>query len=131
MNFLNEVSHRFPDAISFAAGRPFEGFFDLEDIHRYLRRYADHLRAAFDGDEVLVRRTVMQYGRTKGIIHDLIAQHLLIDEGITIEPDSIVVTVGCQEGLYLTLRALRRTDRDAPLGRATLLRGPGRGCRPR
>ncbi len=37
MNFLNEVAQRFPDAVSLAAGRPFEGFFDLDDVHRYLR----------------------------------------------------------------------------------------------
>ncbi len=115
MNFLNEVSHRFPDAVSFAAGRPFEGFFDLEEVHGYLRAYRDHLLAEFDGDEVMVRRTLLQYGRTKGVIHGLVARNLLVDEGIDVDPESIVVTVGCQEALYLTLRALRRTEQDALL----------------
>jgi (S)-3,5-dihydroxyphenylglycine transaminase len=115
MNFLNEVALRFPDAISFAAGRPFEGFFDLDEIHRYLEIYRQHLMNRLDGNEAAVRRTMLQYGRTKGIIHDLITEHLRIDEGISVDPESIVVTVGCQEALYLTLRALRRNDNDAVL----------------
>jgi (S)-3,5-dihydroxyphenylglycine transaminase len=115
MNFLNEVAHRFPGAISLAAGRPFEGFFDLDDVHRRLDVFAQYLRERLGGDEVKVRRTILQYGRTKGIIHELIARHLQVDEGITVDPEAVVVTVGCQEALYLTLRALRRTDRDALL----------------
>lgn len=115
MNFLNEVAHRFPDAVSLAAGRPFEGFFDLDDVHRRLDVFAQYLRERLGGDEAKVRRTILQYGRTKGIIHELIARHLQVDEGITVDPEAVVVTVGCQEALYLTLRALRRTDRDALL----------------
>ena len=115
MNFLNEVAHRFPDAVSLAAGRPFEGFFDLDDVHRRLDVFAQYLRERLGGDEVKVCRTILQYGRTKGIIHELIARHLQVDEGITVDPEAVVVTVGCQEALYLTLRALRRTDRDALL----------------
>lgn len=115
MTFLNEIAHDFADAISFAAGRPYEGFFDVEDVHRYVRTFADHLRQRLDGDEVAVRRALLQYGRTKGIIHELIAKNLAIDEDITVDPESIVVTVGCQEALYLTLRTLRRTQEDALL----------------
>lgn len=58
---------------------------------------------------------MLQYGRTKGIIHDMVARHLSVDEGITADPESIVVTVGCQEALYLALRALRRDERDVLL----------------
>ncbi|MFJ8477279.1 PLP-dependent aminotransferase family protein [Kitasatospora sp. NPDC094011] len=115
MNFLNEVSQRFPEAVSFAAGRPFEGLFDTELVHRHLRRYTEHLMERFDGDVTLVRRTVLQYGRTKGIIHDLIAKNLAVDENVVVDPESIVVTVGCQEALFLTLRALRRTEQDCLL----------------
>jgi (S)-3,5-dihydroxyphenylglycine transaminase len=58
---------------------------------------------------------LLQYGRTKGIIHDLVARNLAVDENIEVDPESVVVTVGCQEALYLTLRALRRTEQDALL----------------
>jgi (S)-3,5-dihydroxyphenylglycine transaminase len=115
MTFLNEVAHRFPDAISFAAGRPYEGFFDTVLVHDYLRTFRDHLTAKFDGDQTLVRRTMLQYGPTKGIINDLVASHLAVDEHIDASPESIVVTVGCQEAMYLTLRALRTDAQDALL----------------
>jgi (S)-3,5-dihydroxyphenylglycine transaminase len=115
MNFLNEIAQRYPDAISLAAGRPYEGFFDLDDLPRYLSLYRRHLGEQLGGDDEAVRRTVLQYGRTKGVIHDLIARHLLVDEGIEADPEHLVVTVGCQEALYLTLRALRRDEHDVLL----------------
>ncbi|GIH10955.1 aminotransferase [Rhizocola hellebori] len=115
MNFLNEIALRFPDAISFAAGRPYDEFFSSELIHRYLDTYRAHLLAESGDDEVHVRRMLLQYGRTKGIINDLIAKSLLVDEDIDVDPESIVVTVGAQEALYLVLRALRRTDHDVVL----------------
>ncbi len=115
MNFLNEVAQRYPDAVSLAAGRPFEGYFDLDAIPRYLDTFRRHLTSELGGDEAAVTRTILQYGRTKGIIHGLIAENLRIDEGIVADPESIVVTVGCQEALYLTLRALRRTEKDVLL----------------
>ncbi|MEH0541632.1 alpha-hydroxy acid oxidase [Streptomyces sp. B21-105] len=46
MNFLNEITHRYPEAISFAPGRPYDGFFDTEQIFTYLRRYLDHLETS-------------------------------------------------------------------------------------
>ncbi len=114
MNFLNEVSHHYPDAISLAAGRPTEEFFALEDLHRYLDLFADHLRSK-GYDESAVRRTIFQYGRTKGIIHDLVARNLAVDEDIHVDPEAIVVTVGCQEAMVLTLRALRSGPDDVLL----------------
>ncbi|MFI9331087.1 PLP-dependent aminotransferase family protein [Kitasatospora sp. NPDC052868] len=115
MNFLNEISARYPQAVSFAAGRPTEDFFDLEDVHRHLRRFTGYLRTERGLSEAEVRRTLMQYGRTKGIIHELIAAHLGVDEGITADPESVVVTNGCQEAMYLVLRALGRGPRDVVL----------------
>ncbi|MGY4770476.1 aminotransferase-like domain-containing protein [Kribbella sp. CWNU-51] len=114
MNFLNEVSHHYPDAISLAAGRPTEEFFALEDLHRDLDLFADHLRSK-GYDEPAVRRTIFQYGRTKGIIHDLVARNLVVDEDIHVDPEAIVVTVGCQEAMVLTLRALRSGPDDVLL----------------
>ncbi|MCX2928436.1 PLP-dependent aminotransferase family protein [Streptomyces sp. NEAU-W12] len=115
MNFLNEVAGRYPDALSLAAGTPYEGFYDVEDIHRALRVFTDHLRTERGFGEQRVRRTLLQYGRTKGIIHELIARQLAEDEGIHVDPEAVVVTTGCQEALFLTLRLLRRDDRDVLL----------------
>lgn len=114
MNFLNEVAQHYPDAISLAAGRPCEEFYDVEDLHSYLRTFTAYLESQ-GYDEAAVRRTLFQYGRTKGIIHGLVAENLRIDEGIEVDPESIVVTVGCQEAMVLVLRALRAGPTDVLL----------------
>lgn len=115
MTFLNEIAGRFPDAVSFAAGRPYEEFFEVEAVHRYLRRYCDHLRAEHGMSERQVNRVLLQYGRTKGIVHDLVATNLSVDEGMDVDPEAVVVTVGAQEGMFLVLRALRTDPRDVLL----------------
>ncbi|MFG2169105.1 aminotransferase-like domain-containing protein [Micromonospora chersina] len=105
MNFLNEVTMRYPDAISFAPGRPYDGFFDTGHIFAHLHRYLDHL--AEQGQSPQQIRTAMyQYGPTAGQIRDLIADSVRVDERIDVTPESIVVTVGAQESMLLTLRAL-------------------------
>ncbi|HEX4728471.1 MAG TPA: hypothetical protein VH298_11785, partial [Jatrophihabitans sp.] len=68
MNFLNEVAQRFPNAVSLAAGRPFEEFFELEALDRYLRRFCQYLADELGYSAEQVRRTLFQYGRTKGIV---------------------------------------------------------------
>ncbi|MFB8168386.1 aminotransferase class I/II-fold pyridoxal phosphate-dependent enzyme [Kitasatospora purpeofusca] len=105
MNFLNEVTTRYPQAISFAPGRPYDGFFDTEQLFTHLRRYLDHLEAqgASPGQ---VRDALFQYGPTGGRIRELIADSLRKDEKTDVAPESIVVTVGCQEAMFLAVRAL-------------------------
>jgi (S)-3,5-dihydroxyphenylglycine transaminase len=115
MNFLNEVAGRFPEAISLAPGRPSEEYYDVEDLPRYLRRFCDHLAAEKGADAASVRRTLFQYGRAKGIINDLLARHLARDEGVDVDPESVVVTVGCQEAMVVALRALRTDEHDVVL----------------
>ncbi|QKW22914.1 PLP-dependent aminotransferase family protein [Kitasatospora sp. NA04385] len=106
MTFLNEVTGRYPDAVSFAPGRPYEEFFDPADIPKHLETYLHHLRAERGLTEAQVRQEVFQYGRTKGLIAPLIARALAADEGIDTDPEALVVTVGAQEGMLLVLRAL-------------------------
>lgn len=105
MTFLNEITTRYPGAVSFAPGRPYDGFFDHEQIFTHLRGYLDHL-ARRGRSEHDLRTTLYQYGRTAGEIRDIVARSLLLDEGIEVEPESIVVTVGAQEAMLLVLRAL-------------------------
>jgi (S)-3,5-dihydroxyphenylglycine transaminase len=115
MELLNEISERYPRAISFAAGRPTSEFFDPDEIGRYLaayRRYAAE-QAGHGPDQI--RRTLFQYGRTKGVVHDIVARHLAVDENIAVDPESIVVTVGCQEAMFLVIRALCAGPRDVLL----------------
>jgi (S)-3,5-dihydroxyphenylglycine transaminase len=105
MNFLNEVAGRFPDAISLAAGRPYDEFYRLSDVDRYLNRYTEHLRAS-GRPEPAIRTALMQYGRTNGQIGALIARMLDIDENIRVDPAAVMVTAGCQEAMVIALRGL-------------------------
>ncbi len=112
MNFLNEVAFRYPKAISFAPGRPYDGFFDTEQIFTYIRSYLDRL-AAEGNSPGQIRSALFQYGPTAGRIRELIASSLREDENIDVPAGSIVVTVGCQEAMLLVLRALISGPGDA------------------
>jgi len=115
MNFLNEVASRYPGAVSFASGRPTEDFFDVALLHHYIEVYCRYLSDDLGLTQEQVNRTLFQYGRTKGIIHELIARYLATDEGISADPEAIVVTVGYQEAMFAVARALRADDRDVLL----------------
>jgi (S)-3,5-dihydroxyphenylglycine transaminase len=105
MNFLNEITCRYPDAVSFAPGRPHEGYLGVDDIFGFLQGYLAHLaRGGIPPEQVL--SAVYQYGPTAGRIRELIADWLRKDEGIQVAAEAIVVTVGCQEAMLLALRAL-------------------------
>lgn len=114
MNFLNEVASRFPAAISLAAGRPFDEFYAVEDVERYLAVYIASLRAQGLG-EAQVRQTILQYGRTNGQLGAMIARMLDIDEDIRVPAESIMVTAGCQEAMIIALRGLCATPEDVVL----------------
>jgi (S)-3,5-dihydroxyphenylglycine transaminase len=114
MNFLNEVTLRYPRAISFAPGRPYDGFFDTEQVITHIRGYLDFL-AAEGNSPSQIRDAVFQYGPTAGRIRELIAHSLRQDENIDVAPEAIVVTVGCQEAMFLALRALISGPGDALL----------------
>nr|WP_274562616.1 PLP-dependent aminotransferase family protein [Streptomyces spiramyceticus] len=105
MTFLNEVTHRYPDAISFAPGRPYDGLFDTEQIITDIRRYLDHLTEQGSSPQA-IRTAMYQYGPTAGQIREIIADSLRVDENIDVPHESIVVTVGAQEAMLLVLRAL-------------------------
>jgi (S)-3,5-dihydroxyphenylglycine transaminase len=114
MNFLNEVTFRYPEAISFAPGRPYDGFFDVEQIFTHIRRYLAHL-AENGSSPAQIRDALFQYGPTAGRIRGLIADCLRRDENIDVPAESIVVTVGCQEAMFLAVRALISGPADALL----------------
>lgn len=115
MNFLNEVTARFPDAISFGPGRPHEEPFDVDMIASYLRAYTEHLSEHRGLSDRQISSLLFQYGRTNGQIHDLIATTVRNDEGLAVSAESVVVTVGAQEGIVLVLRALVRHPTDVIL----------------
>ncbi len=114
MNFLNEVANRFPAAISLAAGRPFDEFYDVTDIGRFLDSYVGYLRAQ-GMSEARVRQAILQYGRTNGQLGPMIARMLEIDEHISVPAESIMVTSGCQEAMIIALRGLCAEPEDVVL----------------
>jgi len=114
MNFLNEIAGRFPDAISLAAGRPFDEFYAVSDVERYLTAYIGHLRAQ-GLDESRIRTAILQYGRTNGQLGEMIARMLEIDEDIRVPADGIMVTAGCQEAMVIALRGLCASADDVVL----------------
>jgi (S)-3,5-dihydroxyphenylglycine transaminase len=115
MNFLNEVAIRFPDAISFAPGRPYDEPFDAAVVAGYLQAYERHLEQDRGLSHQHAGGLLFQYGRTKGQIHDLVAATVANDDRIEVDPEAVVVTVGAQEGMLLVLRALIRDQRDVAL----------------
>ncbi|RUL69269.1 PLP-dependent aminotransferase family protein [Dyella choica] len=97
MNFLNEVSGNFPDAIALAAGRPTERYFG--------RLSSDALREAIDHYGCSTTQ-LLQYGRTAGVINTLVATQLRRDEGVPADANRLIITAGCQEAIALCLSAL-------------------------
>jgi (S)-3,5-dihydroxyphenylglycine transaminase len=115
MTFLNEVTLRFPDAISFAPGRPYEGLFDPDSVTADVAAYTAYLRDTLGFGPDRVREALFQYGRTNGQICALVAETVGNDEGIAVPPEAVVVTVGAQEGMLLAVRALFADPRDVLL----------------
>lgn len=114
-SFLNEIASCYPDAIPLAAGRPFDGFFDPREIAAALAAYQEYLLDERGYDHDQLTRDLFQYGRTAGTIHELIAQMLVMDEGIRVSPESIVVVNGAQEGLLVVAKALCHAPDDVLL----------------
>lgn len=112
IGFLNEVMHQYPRAVSFAPGAPYPGFLDDLDVPGHIDLYLDHLRRSRGLDGAAARRLLAEYGPSQGLINDLVAAALRADHGIPVEPDQLVVTVGAQEAMLITLRALCRSRTD-------------------
>jgi len=109
MNFLNEISADYPAAISLAAGRPTDAFaekLDPPNLADAVACYVSHFGKM---------ASVLQYGRTAGLIRDLVATQVATDDGLTISTDRVVVTAGCQEALFLCIQALCKQPGDVLL----------------
>jgi (S)-3,5-dihydroxyphenylglycine transaminase len=115
MTFLNEVVGRYPNAVSFAPGRPSPELFGVGKSLDLLRKYAPVIlgRPDIRSDEALDE--IAQYGRTNGLVHHHVARQLLLDEGLELDPDQLVITNGCQEGMLLLLLTLFTPARDVLL----------------
>jgi len=115
MNFLNEATTAYPDAISFAPGRPREELFDVAGGLAGIDRYVRHRAAEQGADPAAVLAQLGQYQRTRGVINDLVAGQLHVDEGIEVSPDAILMTAGAQEAMVIVLLGLFEPGRDVLL----------------
>lgn len=98
MNFLNEASLLYTDAVSFGSGRPKEDYFHLDEIVMGVERFSE-----ITGNRL---NYFGQYNMTKGIINDCIAKLVKNDENIEISPNDIIVTDGAQEAMIILIETL-------------------------
>ncbi|MGC5345649.1 PLP-dependent aminotransferase family protein [Streptomyces sp. AM 4-1-1] len=112
IGFLNEIMSRYPDAVSFAPGAPHPDPYAELDTTRYLDRFVSHVAAAPGSTRETAARLLYEYGPARGIVNTVVAEALRRDQGIDADPDSLVITVGAQEAMFLTVRALIATERD-------------------
>jgi (S)-3,5-dihydroxyphenylglycine transaminase len=112
MGFLNEIQLQYPSAVSLASGRPDDRYFHLQNFTDYFNIYIDSLCTTENSDRKKIINSLGQYGRTKGIISDVVAKFLLKDEEINALPEDIVITVGTQEALALAVLTLCDREKD-------------------
>ncbi|MCC4595636.1 PLP-dependent aminotransferase family protein [Xanthomonas campestris pv. phormiicola] len=117
MTFLNEVSSRHPNAISFVSGRPTDSCFDLQAWMRAVPRFATHLAQRHHIGQTAALDLIAQYGTTQGIVDDLVVAQLAVDEGVPASTDRMLITAGCQEALHLCVTELCRQPNDVVLVR--------------
>ncbi len=117
MNFLNEISARFPEAISFASGRPAQQFIRLREwmaaSARFVGWFADEKRLS--GEQAY--HLLGQYGNTNGVINGLVARQVRHDHGIECDAAEVLVTAGGQEAIDLCVRQLCGAPGDVLLAR--------------
>ncbi|MEU5716253.1 PLP-dependent aminotransferase family protein [Streptomyces sp. NPDC020403] len=106
ISFLNEIMSRYPDAISFAPGAPHLAFLDDLDVARHVDTWVAHQVAERSLSREQARSLLYEYGPSRGLINELVADALRRDHGIEAGADAVVVTVGAQEAMVLTLHAL-------------------------
>lgn len=110
MNFLSQVEFDYPAAISFASGRPSDRFFEVDRWLQSIQVFQEYDAVRNGYDAAAALRRVAQYGRTNGIINELVAQHLALDSNLSSEPEHIIVTNGCQEAISLIVQELCGAD---------------------
>ncbi|MBV6664083.1 PLP-dependent aminotransferase family protein [Pseudomonas yamanorum] len=103
INLLNSLSSAHPEAISLASGRPDDELCDPALIYKGLASYERYVTNA----EQSLSIRLCQYGKTSGIINEILAEHLRVDEEIVVSNvENIVVCMGFQEAATLALLSI-------------------------
>jgi (S)-3,5-dihydroxyphenylglycine transaminase len=114
MRLLSETAMKFPDALSFSSGAPYDGNHDLTKLSYYVDRYVRHLRES-GVPEKRINRLIFQYGPVNGFIQAEVARMLKHDDNIDVPTESIMITNGCQEAMLIALRGLFSSPNDVLL----------------
>ncbi|KZN49261.1 aminotransferase-like domain-containing protein [Pseudoalteromonas luteoviolacea] len=101
MNFLNEVAMQFPDAISFASGRPHAKFLNHSNWERHQAVFTEYFAEQRGINTTKAANQICHYGPSTGIINGILQKYLATDENIHVDTANIVITNGCQEALLL------------------------------
>ncbi|MFW0738274.1 PLP-dependent aminotransferase family protein [Flavobacterium sp. T12S277] len=115
MGFLNEVQLQYPDAISFASGRPDANYFKIDQFSECLDHFVKNNAREKGLSENIVLENLGQYNRTKGIINEEVAKYLSVDEAIKVNPEDILITVGAQEAIAIGITTLCNRENDVIL----------------
>jgi len=115
MNFLSEVVFEFPEAISFAPGRPLESLFNVEESLSAIEHFVNHQMKSRNLPRSKVFGDLGQYNRTNGIVNEFITRQLANDENLQIQPEAIIITSGCQEAMAILLMGLFDPTKDVLL----------------
>lgn len=115
MGFLNEVQLQYPNAISFASGRPDAKYFKIEQFSECLDYFVKNSAREKGLEENIVLENLGQYNRTKGIINEEVSKYLLLDESIKAAPEDILITVGAQEAISIGITTLCDRENDVIL----------------
>ncbi|MEE1756036.1 aminotransferase-like domain-containing protein [Streptomyces sp. SP18CS02] len=114
MRILSETALKFPDALSFSSGAPYDGNHDLGNLTYYVDRYIKHLRDK-GVPEQRITRLLFQYGPVNGLIQDEVARMLKQDENIDVPAEAVMITHGFQEAALVALRGLFTSPDDVLL----------------
>lgn len=115
IGFLNDIHHKFPDSISFAAGQPDESFFNIERHISKFDTYVQYMMEKTGHTRGKVVNGIGQYNKTKGIINDIVAKYLYNDENINVKGDHILMTVGAQEAFAVIVSTICDKEKDVIL----------------
>ncbi|MFD5815759.1 PLP-dependent aminotransferase family protein [Streptomyces sp. NPDC127038] len=105
MRILSETAMKFPEALSFSSGAPYDGNHDLADLSFHIDRYVKHLQER-GVPQQRITRLLFQYGPVNGFIQDDVARMLRNDEDIDVPAEAIMITHGFQEAALVALRGL-------------------------
>ncbi|MDH4471666.1 MAG: aminotransferase class I/II-fold pyridoxal phosphate-dependent enzyme [Fluviicola sp.] len=112
IGFLNDMQYKYPEAISFVSGQPDETFFQIDTQLSSIEYYVDYLMRSTGKSREAVLNKIGQYSKTKGIVNDILANHLSKEENIKINGEQILITVGAQEAFAVIVTTLCNREND-------------------